>query len=260
MPPCKEGRFFWGLELGAAWPENEPEGRKISIENRHMTLAFLGQRTITPADLDLFPKPSIQVGWVGVCDEVIFLPPKEPKVVAGHISWVYGQSGFTSFISDLKRNYGLEEESFLPHITFARKPFDRVLWQESFFPFPVWALAAHLYETKGGLVYEPLWTHLFIPPFEEHVHTADIAFHIQAEDLSGLFLHAQMALASHFPPLVHYVSAQKVESLTGMVTALNKILAKLDIEIGSPFKAVSFHGELQQDERCIWHWEMIVDV
>ena len=35
--------------------------------------------------------------------------------------------------------------------------------------------------------------------------------------------------------------------------------AKADIALGIPFKAVSFHGKVEEKEDVL-HWEMIVDV
>jgi hypothetical protein len=40
---------------------------------------------------------------------------------------------------------------------------------------------------------------------------------------------------------------------------LNEAIARVDEQMGTPFKAVSFHGDIQEEEGVL-KWEMIVDV
>jgi RNA 2',3'-cyclic 3'-phosphodiesterase len=50
------------------------------------------------------------------------------------------------------------------------------------------------------------------------------------------------------------------EGIDQLVIALNQAVSQEDQERGCPFKAVSFHGEIHQEEGQLLTWEMIVDV
>lgn len=68
-----------------------------------------------------------------------------------------------------------------------------------------------------------------------------------------------MALAFECPELVPYLDSEgEVGSLEEVIMKLNEIVTHGDREIGTPFKAVSFHGDVKEEE--ILTWEMIVDV
>ena len=196
------------------------------------------------------------MGW---CDRLLFIPEEHPKVAAYHIEWLHGD--LAPLHAALQQWLSLtDKRAFLPHVTVARSPFDREEWRETFEEFPIALRAIHLYESRGHLTYVPLWTYPLLLPFEELEHTADIAFLIRGESLSALFAHAQIALSFKFPEFLRYFSrvcsqifrrADHWSSTKGISLA--------DQEIGCPFKAVSFHGEILQKEGLLL-WEMIVDV
>lgn len=236
-------RLFFGMEIVSPWPEHLPDGRIIETENRHLTLAFLGE-TNTP-DLDSFPKPSFSTGIGGIFNEPIFLK----NVVAWHVNW-FGDE-VVEYQKTVAKHFHLSEK-FLSHVTMSRKPYNVEDWKKSFQPLPMYAKNIHLYESLGYSKYKVLWTHPILPPFEDIEHTADLAFLVRREH----YLNAQLALAFHFPLLLRYYDDRKIESLDEIVSALNLLIARADGEIGCPFKAVSFHGTDEDKDE----WEMVVDV
>ncbi len=268
MQPCKtNNRIFFGAEVAAPWPRVPSSGRFIDPAYRHITLAFLGAADVSKLkeQLPTFPTPLFRVGLVGKCDRLLFLPPEHARVAAGHIEWMDGSQPLKQFHESLSAwlenlHYPVDKRELLSHVSFARAPFDRKEWEEQFTPFPVMIQAIHLYESAEHLTYPILWSCPLIPPFEEFAHTADIAFHIRGIDLSHIHLHAQMALAFKFPPLLPYFARELCSDLDEIIMALNATIAKADEEMGCPFKAVSFHGKIVQDQNQILHWEMIVDV
>lgn len=232
-----------------------------------MTLAFLG--AVSLADLQKVlpatPLPAFRFAPVGKIKRILFLPEKHPHVVAGEIEWLtYGeevdayQNALVRFLKE--QGYPTDERKFFAHVTIAREPFVQKEWQDLQEEIPLIFSAVHLYASVGNLTYEPRWSHKLLLPFEELEHTADIAFRIQAENLTQLHIHAQMALAFKFPPLLPYLSLTEKNSLDDIVIALNDLVSRADAEIGTPFKAVSFHGTLKRMAAHTLQWEMIVDV
>ena len=236
-------RLFFGMEVFAPWPEEFPPGRTLLEPNRHLTLAFLGETSMP--DLPSFPPPPFSIGLSGIFDKPLFLS----HVIAWHIHWL--ESGLLPYQRQLAEWLGIKND-FLSHVTLAREPYDKHAWKESFQPLPMYVKNINLYESLGHSKYKIIWQHPIISPFEEIEHTADIAFIVRGE----LFLHAQLALAFHFPPMIRYFDERKIVNLEEIVTALNRMIARVDSEIGCPFKAVSFHGTRNQTNE----WEMIVDV
>lgn len=134
-------------------------------------------------------------------------------------------------------------------------------WQEAFTPLPMAITGMHLFESIGNLKYEPCWSYPLKPPFKEIEHTADIAFMIYGEDLEQLFRHAFIALAFKFPPLMNFFyEKNEIKNVDDVVMALNRAVSKADEHFGCPFKAVSFHGEINKEQDQALNWEMIVDV
>lgn len=61
-----------------------------------------------------------------------------------------------------------------------------------------------------------------------------------------------------YPPFFSYLEQKEIKGLNDIVQTLNRMLARCDQEIGCPFKAVSYHGKIE--EKKLLEWEMIVDV
>jgi RNA 2',3'-cyclic 3'-phosphodiesterase len=262
-------RLFFGAEASAPWPHDFPKGRVLQESSRHMTLAFLGEVCFPDLQqiLTSFPTPPFKVGLVGKSDRLLFLPETKPHVVAYHVHWLeYDQTlrlfqkNLTSWLAEHHFKV-LEKQDFLSHVTIARSPFDVDEWSHTYQDIPFLLHAIHLYESVGLLNYQPLWSYPLIPPFEEIEHTADLAFRIRAETNLSLHLHAQIALAFKFPSLLPFLFLDSLkDNLDDMIIALNKIVTHADREIGSPIKAVSFHGSIHINAQNIREWEMIIDV
>ncbi len=261
-------RLFFGIEVFAPWHQKLPRGRLLDENHRHLTLAFLGEANFTKLmqALPTFPKPLFKVGLVGFFDSLLFLPERHPHVVAWYVEWLHSQNVLEQYHKEVLHwlvNLGFNpdiRDEFLPHVTICRQPFFPREWKKAFQPLPLIAKDIHLYESMGHLKYEPRWTYSLKAPFEEIEHTADIAFNIRAENLEQLYLNAQCALAFKFPQLLPYLQKMKQENLEEIIIGLNEIVAKADSEVGCPFKAISFHGELETEEDNVLLWEMIIDV
>lgn len=238
-------RLFLGMQVISPWPDEWPHGRLITEANRHLTLVFLGHRE--KPDLGAFPQPPFHIGPAGIFDKPLFLS----HVIAWHIDWLENGELFLSYQNQLAEWLDVKGE-FLSHVTLSREPYDASSWKKSFQKLPVYAKNIILYESIGNLQYQPLWEYPLLAPFDEIEHTADIAFKVRG----NLYLHAQLALAFHFPQLIPYFDKRSLTNLDEIVTSLNRLIAQVDSQIGCPFKAVSFH-----DTRTnTGEWEMIVDV
>lgn len=266
----EQKRLFFGVEVTAPWPDSLPEGRILQEDCRHMTLAFLGATDYSKLQecLGDMPPFSLKLGIVGQFDKCIFLPKRHPRVAAWHVDWLDDDRG----LEDLQKRLaawlqasGFLSESasneFLPHVTLCRSPFNLKQWSNSFAVLPMMTKDIHLYESLGNLRYVPIKSWPVAAPFEEFEHMADIAFKIRGADLGQIHRHAFTALAFKFPALLSYYSkTEPKEDLDDIIMDLNHIVACADGEIGCPFKAVSFHGDLKQVNEDILEWEMIVDV
>ncbi len=262
-------RLFFGFEVHAPWPEKWPSGRLLSESNRHITVAFFGNIPYKPLAelLKQIPKPVFQIGLTGQFDKPLFLPERHPHVVAWHMRWFEEEALLRVFQKELitflqDNGYCFKHaDDFLPHLTVCRSPFVNSSWRKAFVSLPFYIKNFHLYESIGSLTYRPLWTFPLEAPFEEIEHTADIAFIVRGRSLTQISLHAQIALAFNFPLLVPYINLpQKLNSLDDLIIELNERVFRIDQEIGCPFKAISFHGDLIEEESGILKWEMIVDV
>jgi RNA 2',3'-cyclic 3'-phosphodiesterase len=269
MPDSAIKRLFFALEVQAPWPVPLPAGRRLDEAQRHMTFAFLGQTdyNLLKEALERFPKPPFKVGLVGKFDQCLFLPEQHPRVVAWHVEWLEGkeqlepyQQHFIAWLQELGFNPDARR-GFLPHVTLCRAPFNPHPWKKSFSPLPMMTHSLHLYESLGGLRYQPIWTYPLPAPFREIEHTADIAFQITGESLAQLQLHALIALAFKCPALLGELNRMaQPENLDDLIIHLNESVGQIDAKKGCPFKAVSFHGEVKELENGVLQWEMIVDV
>lgn len=265
MVDDKSKRLFFGFEVDSPWPEKLPDGRMLKEEDRHVTVAFLG--SVAEGRIEKLcreiPKPNFQVGVVGTFDACLFLPENNPRVVAWQ-GKVLEEDHIANYHDTIlpflkKEGFSFPDRPFLNHMTLARSPFDQKVWKNAFVPLPFITGNLHLYESKGNLTYKPIWTHPIAKPFEEFEHVADIAFRIRGVNVQELYIHAQIALMFECPELTAYLDPNtKVDSLEDAIMKLNEIVTHGDRKIGTPFKAVSFHGNLKEEEFLTW--EMIVDV
>lgn len=256
-------RLFFGMEIVAPWPDVLSPGRILLEEDRHMTIAFLGDCDLVKIEemLVSFPKPPFGLGIAGIFDRPIFLPHRIPRVAAWHVHFLEQKEEFLQFQKELVswlKELNIKEGEFLPHVTIARSPFKISEWKHSFKKLPMVLKDIHLCESLGYSKYKIRWSFPILAPFEEMEHTADIAFHIRGKTFAQLHLHAQLALSFHFPDFIGYFEEREVNSQEEIVQSLNASIARADAEQGCPFKAVSFHGEIQEGE--FLEWEMIVDV
>jgi len=264
-----EKRIFFAFDIHAPWPENLPQGRIIDNNNRHLTLVFLGKSNYIKMEdvLKNLPIPFFQIGRCGFFDKCLFLPKKRPNVSAWQIHWLEEDNAVENYQKNLltyleeKKITANNKNSFQAHVSIARSPKNLKNWEESFSPLPMYIQNLHLFESLGYSKYKSLWKLELMPPFVEIEHTADIAFHIYGESFSQLHLNAQTALAFKFPKMVRYffLKSEK-KNIDDVIIELNNMVAKMDMDIGSPIKAVSFHGDAIKDEKNIYKWEMIIDV
>jgi 2'-5' RNA ligase len=263
-----EKRLFFGMDVAAPWPSTFPSGRLLEENHRHLTLAFLGKTSVSKLleKISSLPSPPFLIGPTGKCENLLFLPTENPRVIAAEIEWLTEKETFFSYQKTLSnwlkaQHYPIDVRPFLPHLTIARPPFKLEEWKNLQLEIPFFLRAFHLYESLGHMIYEPLWTLPLLPPFEELDHMADLAFLIRAENLTDLHTHARVALAFKAPSLLRFLSKNKeLHSLDEVIMDLNASIALMDQEIGSCFKAVSFHGNLNKGQHNLLEWEMIVDV
>lgn len=261
-------RVFFAFETQAPWPEDLPPGRLLKAEDRHLTFAFLGEVDASQLlqKLNECPSPLFKVGLTGFFSKCLFLPPLHPNVVAWNIQWLDEDKQLTNYRAhflEWLKSIGFQAKdtnpNWLCHVTLSRKPFLKEPWLHSFTPLPLFISNIHLYESLGHSLYKPLWTFPLISPFEEIEHTADIAYLIKGENLRQIYLHAFTALAFRFPAFLAYKKTTNFENLDDVIIGLNEGIAEADAHIGCPFKAISFHGQIEQ-HHSILKWEMIVDV
>jgi len=257
-----EKRLFIGLSVEAPWPHSYPKGRMLEENGRHITLAFLGN--VKMPDFKTFPKPPFQLGGAALASSVVFLPKLKPRVVAYQIDWISGKEEMIAYRQELYRwlepqGYSLDQRPFHPHLTIARSPFVEKDWETHFHPLPLIVTGIHLYESIGNLRYPTLFSIPLIPIFEEFEHTADIAFHIRGRNFRELYAHATLAMSFDFSPFLQYQKEVSPSTLEEVVQLLNQMVSSCDRDHGCPFKAVSYHGNVQEEENWMT-WEMVVDV
>lgn len=259
-------KLFFGLEICATWPDTFPQGRIIAEPFRHITLAFLGyvDFDLLSALLSSMPVPPWKIGRVGILDSCMFLPERYPRVVAYHLKEF--DSVLISYHDTLNawlaaNNFATAKRNFLPHVTISRGHFIPKQWREAYQPMPCTLTNFNLYEGLGNSNYKVVWQHQILPPFKEIEHAGDLAFHVSAETLPQLHLHAQIALAFKYPELLPFLQPNKLATtLTEIIFDLNDLISTADQHIGSPCKAVSLHGDIIHYENNTIAWDMIIDI
>ena len=248
-------RLFFGFEVDAPWPDQGPEGRLIPPESRHLTLAFLGNIDENTLDLSKIPLPEGKIGSVAKASSLAFFE----RVVAYSLEAL--DPSLLDYQKALAEALGIvDDRRYHGHVSLARAPFDKQAWEAAFEPVPVLLGSLHLYESLGNFTYPPIWTHELVKPFEEIEHTADVAFLVRGKDLSQLGYHASFALSFAFPEFLPYCEFKQIVSFEALVSDLNRMVTRADIDVGSPVKAVSFAGHAHEIEAGILEWEMIVDI
>ena len=244
-------RLFFGFEVHAPWPDNLPDSRSLKAKHRHLTLVFLGNtsykkiRSLIPQ----LPKPSFRVGAFGICDSSLFLPHRDPKVVTWHVE-PFGEDVLASYQKELSEflegeGYPIDKRKFLKHITLGRSPFKKSEWKKHFRPLPVYFHHLHLYESSQGLVYEPIWSHDLLPPFEKVKSGSQVIFKLYGETLQKMICSAQIALCFEHPELTPYLNADfELSHLEEGEKMLNQMLENGSKEVNISFKKVRFEGEM----------------
>jgi RNA 2',3'-cyclic 3'-phosphodiesterase len=261
-------RLFFGIEIHAPWPPKLPPGRLLDVTHRHLTLAFLGNIPVRLllALLETFPIIPMRIGTAGYFDSCETLPPRHSHVIAWHARWLDDHHSVLIFQKNLtdwllSHHYSLDTRPWNPHVTLCRQPFDPQAWKKAFTSLPFYTGAIHLYESIGNLNYIPLWSYPVKFPFEEIDHVADMAFIIRGETLEQLYRNAFICLAFKAPEYLNFfIPLKPVHTLDEIIITLNAILTNVDMSVGCPMKAVSFHGEIVHLQDSSLQWEMIVDV
>jgi RNA 2',3'-cyclic 3'-phosphodiesterase len=261
-------RLFLGFSIEAPWPEISLKGRILDPKDRHVTLCFLGEQNESSAlsFFDALPTLPFPLMPCGYADDILFLPSIDKTNVAAYHLSLDETEALKSYqlkvlelLDEKKILPNHRRDSFLPHTTIARKPQQYHVWKKNFIPFPVLLTELHLFESLGNSTYQSLKSREILPPFEEIHHTADLAFKIRGKSFSDLFIHAQIALFFAYPELTPFFRKyENIEDINSVIYHLNQLVVQVDSEIGAPIKAISFHGEVKQEE--LLTWDLIVDV
>jgi len=148
-------RLFFAFKVKMPWPQSLPHARLLQEEERHMTVAFLGQSDFSKLEslLAAIPLPEFKVGQTAATDRVLFLPEKHPHVVAWHASGDNQMSSLAKYSQQLIKwliDHDFSPDTrhpFLPHITLGRSPFYTHAWLHAFEPLPLIADSLHLFES-----------------------------------------------------------------------------------------------------------------
>jgi len=263
----KTNRLFIGASVVAVWPDKFLSNEIIKEENRHFTILFFGGQDQDAKNILMnFPKPESILSPTGVFSNYVGLPKRSPHLVAMEGKIITGmniedyRNNISRWSEMQKIDFKKPKRPFYPHLTICRKHPDIFKWESSKIKIPFYIDGINLYQSLGKSEYERLKTYPLVPAFEQIHHTADIAFLIRGESLQSIFINAQIALAFTYPDILDFLKTDvEISSQDQIVMKLNKVISNIDIEVGCPFKAVSFHGSFTQ-QLGYTQWEMIVDV
>lgn len=280
MKKYEKKRLFLGFEVFSNLKKIPFEKKQIDKKNRHMTMLFLKNQYVTDI-LKKLPYISLEafsIGLVGYYNRCLFLPKKNPRLVAYQVDFFekndlvenFYKKLLEIFNEQLHQNSKIFEEknnkdikSFLPHVTMCRDGFDKKRWEKSFEILPLYLKSFSLYESFQNSKYEKIKEYPLINPFEEIAHTADIAYMIRGKNLIDLLYNSFIALcfkAKDFLKYKNLITSNLIKNIDDIVILLNDIIAQMEIDgFHLPFKAVSFNTNITKDENIL-NWEMIVDV
>lgn len=229
-------RVFFAFEVHAPWPLSLPQGRVLSLSGRHLTIAFLGNVDYPSLEkiLNRFPPPKITTGLTGKFDRCLFLPPQRPNVVSWHVKWfdqafdlgLY-QKELSEWLSANGFHVKLHNEGFLPHVTLSRRPFHYREWREAFEVLPLYIKDIHLYESKSGLNYTPLWSYPLHAPFEAKHDANGLIITARGENLTSLLNHCITGIAfSHPGILAKYPESTPVQEISELLPIVEDVLGR----------------------------------
>ena len=250
-------RLFFGLE--PILPSLDlPKGRLLQEKDRHLTLVFLGNKEQTKV-LDYLQKHftnPFSFSPLARSDSLVFLS----SVAALNIHFLTQKDPLIELKNTVSQAFNIEDpREWISHITLCREPMEKRSWEEYNLDIPCLFKAFHLYESLGHSSYKPLWSSPIPPVYRQLPHTADYAFEIYGFDFTGLFIHACYAISLEFPLLFSMMQPFECNSLDDVIDRLNAWISRVDIEKGSPIKAVSHHAKLNHHQGKLI-WEMILDV
>lgn len=158
-------RLFFGLQVQALWPKSFPKGRIIEPKDRHFTLSFLGETDYKSLKEILTDLPNPLIHPIGIFSKCLFLPEKNPRVVAWKGKWTKESEPIIDYqqtLSKFLKKNGFSpikhKEPWLPHVTLARNPQNLDEWKDSFIETPFTTTGLHLYESLGNSKYQIIWS------------------------------------------------------------------------------------------------------
>lgn len=158
----KTKRVFIACSIKADWPKQFPPGKILTIDNRHLTIVFLGN--VENEKLSIIkkaPKPLFAQMPSGILDKIIPLPTRRPKAIAYHANLTIERQAMFDYQQTMvkwfsQHQFKVDDRRFLPHITIARPPFKTNQWHHDFEPMPFKVTGVHLYESLGYRQYQIL--------------------------------------------------------------------------------------------------------
>ena len=157
-------RLFIACSIQADWPQQFPPGKLLSVDNRHMTFAFLGMVDEEKiALLNDIPKVKFTHQPEGLFDKILALPKRRPRAMTYHACFTCEADVIIDYQQRLvgwlrAHEFKTDSRPFLPHVTIARPPFKPGQWKHTFKPFPFRITGVHLYESLGNRQYKKLLT------------------------------------------------------------------------------------------------------
>jgi hypothetical protein len=266
-------RCFIGFAVEGPWPASTLR-ESLRLSDRHLTILFLGQQPRTVL-LERCRRwhPQLWSGPLLKAESWLRLPQEDPHVLALASAPCTQADALIHLIDEgralfdpalpsddqMGRPGGHGQTpgwSWLPHVTVSRDP-DQ---QADPLALPLWCADLHLYHSLPNRTYEPIWTWPIPRAFEEFDHPADRAFRCRGRTWPELTLALLWALSQQVPALVQGAAlCAQASSQADAVRILNQLLSEADARSPIPWKAVTFHGRVEQHlEGMVW--EVVVDV